>query len=373
MYNTIEVPNWYNIIYKLTYQKVWFFSFIFIGLMPAIISIIEGTAFFSEQLPDFPFFGKFYVWPVAFLILFPILNTCAFLFYDQSIKTLNNSIENGIVSFKDDNREELISSLNLKKFKLFFVTSIALIVTLGYWFGPTLMFKLNTWVHGFNGGSSYLFYSILLGWFIEVFIIILLFYDFFIWSKITKLIVIEPNKINFKPVLFHPDNAAGLSQYSKVALYLYFFIFTLIIFVVVQLSEKFLSDPNLTILEILMKYKAVPISLILLFTILPMTIYTPLAPFKEHLTNEKKKFIANFNYENKVHNTLIALEKDILDFSDNNLSTLDEKQKKHHTIKKSYETIKNIPEWPFDKLLIKGIIMSIVLPIIFLIIEKFFL
>ncbi|MDD5394498.1 MAG: hypothetical protein PHE17_15895 [Thiothrix sp.] len=360
--------DWYPILKKLSAGKVFITSLLIIGVIPSIISILEGNAFKSTEFPQFSFFGDFIVWPISFIVIFPILNSLCYIFYTASTSAINDAISNGVIKFtkKDDliNKDILLSK---SKMKLIIVLIASLIMTSAYWLGPTQMLQEKTWCYGHYFGFSLLFYTSVLIWLFESFLILNLLFDFILWTRLAKTIVSDKERIIFSPILFHPDKSAGLSIFGSVATKIYLIVFVLIIFVLIQFLEKFIAQPNITTLEVFLKYKAVPISFLFLISILPLSLILPLSPFYNEIRVQKQKYLQHLHKKTK--DKLMIYQENILDASSNDLTI---NKDDVENIYSAYQHIQSIKEWPFDSKAIITILSSIILPLASPFLEKIF-
>jgi len=365
--NTIK--HWYSILDRLSAPRVFLYSFIAIGVVPSLISILEGNAFFSERLPDFPFFGKFIVWPIAYLIIFPVLNTFCYLFYKSSRATLMTAIRDGTISCGPEKFESLRTILCVPHplWKLFGLSLLSAFFAVGYWLGFLKMLKLNTWCYGSVFDFSILFYVSLVIWFTEALIILLMIWDFSLWISVENRIVQGKDAIEFSPSLLHPDKTAGLAGFGKTASMIYYIIFSLLVFVSIQIIEKYISDPGISLIEIIEKYRGVPFSFLALLFILPFSFLLPLTPFYRRLRNQKREFLRKINLI--LREKLPIYQRDFLQIPSNKDTSMAEQLAEFEAICKVYTYVKKIPLLPFDLATSRKIFISFVIPILLFVLD----
>lgn len=298
--------HWYSFIGKVNSLQIFLLTFILSGCSTVWISIFEGNAF-NENLTNIkhPFFtGAFFVWPITYIVLIPILNTFLFGFYKSIKLSLDDIKQLGILRISPaDYRMSKYMSLARSPIKILSIFILSTGITFIYWIPigilPTAL-KLGTWMKGpYYLNGSLLFFAAFSIWIIQAFIVLNAFFDYFIWTRIIKHISGRYNENKIRPIIFHSDNAAGLSKIGGTALLFYLCMVVMFVFCFFQISEKFYFwyfwlDKTPTILEIYKIFPAAIITPAILLIILPTAFVLPVLPLIKALKDHRRKILTEF-------------------------------------------------------------------------------
>ena len=348
----------YNYVEKLNILKVYVLSLCFSGFIPLFVSYLEGSLYRGT----YPFLGKFIVWPIMLIAIFPVLNVIIVQFYQKVKIAIVSLKDNKIIQVDPLMHRKIKEKLNFIKSKKKFAAQILLLIVVFSFYATKLTTMTATWAIGDYWGISLLYITIFVIYFIEVLILLNFIVDIFIWQKIEVYLIYE-EKFKFTPKLFHSDNAAGLSSIGDVAFKIYQVAFLFLIAFIVQIIEKYIVHPSWEMIEIITEYKAIPFTFLILLFILPFTFFAPLFPFNKWLQKFKKNYKKKLS--NLLSNELSKVETSFFEKIDNEvISRAQDDLLKLKKINEIYSKINNIPSWPYDKTTIQSVASSILLPIL---------
>jgi len=332
----------------------------------AVLCMATGNAFRFQGKSDFPFFGKFFVWPIAFGLLFPLLNCAILGFYKKANRAFGELISAGSLRLhRDSTLPVLLSdyvSTCLRRGKIALVVLLACGGTVFYWSGPTRMFELNTWCR--SGASvSIPFCYVYVLWVLQLAVLFNAAGDFWVWTRLLRTLLsshsAESHRYDLKYCILHPDGAAGFLALGETAFRMYLPFLLLFVFTVVQLAEKFVSVPNLGVLAVCMEYKAVPISIVLFSAVAPCAFALPLIPLHRFLRNARRRMLVDFyraatpfedspkqaGRERGEKGLITDLGEGIKEFSG------------------AMELLGKSPTWPFDLTIARAVIGGLLIPL----------
>ncbi len=340
-------------------------SFVLTGIVPVGVALATGKAFFSDAHPDYPYFGKFLVWPVAFCAIFPLANGVFAAFHHHVRQALSTTLASGVFTLDPRGRDALERGLLAMRSpkKLAACALVALAVTAYFWLGPSKMMEYETWCRGsLFGRFSLLFFFILPAFFVEVAVIANAIVDFGLWIRCQSILT-GGDGVRFRPLPLHPDRAAGLALFGATALRIYYFVFLLVGFVVAQTIEKFVDSPHLDMFGIIAKYETMPLTLFATMLLLPFSFFLPLVPFTAALRQRREEYFAALNprirQTEEWRQTVAESDPDTTDQQLTELERLD----------KLYDLGRRIPAWPFDMQTLRSFAISVVLPSAALLLE----
>jgi hypothetical protein len=236
--------HWYPILEKISTTRVLLLTFLVTGIGSTIIALAEGT--FIGRDPDFRYWiGPFFVWPVAYLVLLPVIVALIHLTYANFASAIDKGISDGIIVLDNGKRALPYTDIARSKWKLglLAIFSVALTCYMRYsWI--TQFSGRKTWELGSLFGLSVLFYFAAAIVAVALFIAINAAIDFLLWTLMIYRISRNGGGVSLRPTPFHPDGSAGLQKFGQAALSFYFVLVAVSVFITAQVAEKFHVYPD---------------------------------------------------------------------------------------------------------------------------------
>jgi hypothetical protein len=262
------IKPWYPFLSKWSASRIFIVVFCLTGIPPLATSLIEGTAFgpvpqWDDPDPRYAYFGPFFVWPIMFTLLFPLIASLIQSFYHQVNHTQDLAWRDHVIQYNNAQRKRkdpyLITGwpLGWIILKYAVVTIFAISTIFIYWFGVhpivgsgskgilSQTLCTGTWIVGpyklLNGdwpGVSLVFFAAAFAQFVIIFVIANTTLDFFHWAFLISALKSKKYSICIEPIVLHPDTAAGLSQFGKSCWRFYVALLAFGFFVIFQMSEK---------------------------------------------------------------------------------------------------------------------------------------
>jgi len=370
---------WYRFIGRTSAAKVLLVSFAVTGLLPDTVSLLEGNAFTrnedggilgtSVNIQHPLFTGDYFVWPIAFNILLPIMFVLSFKFYVNIRNSFECAMKDGIIRFNTASIDILGAKAFVRsrgKIGTVLVVSLALS---GMIMAIRMIahHKLLTWNNGTIFGHSLLFYVSSIIIFVTVFIVANTLVDFFVWIRMLFKLTKNTKEASFLPNLFHPNGSCGLQQFGKTAMSFYWFVLMIGLFILVQLAEKITRVSNaadaaggaksacemwkqsLTRTDmvscadlIARDFPAVVMTLSAFLVILPAVFFLPMLPLKSMVKRLKTAFLNELSGEMQRLNVEILRNK----YSYQIVEEIDTKYQRMMKMSEIYKTVSQTQLWP---------------------------
>lgn len=325
------------------------------GVFPVTVALLEGNAFISETHPD-PFFGRFFIWPVSFILIFPAITYFLRMFHVKMKYALDMAHDDGILP----NSKTMERALSIRKVITSPIKLIGIgIITVAYAvFFTTNIVKvpiMPTWPYGDIFGFSYLFWVVVFVWSLNIYILLNFVIDLIVWIRTGYILVSGYDDGEFAPMPYHPDNAAGLSLFGSVAITIYLIFVILIIFVCLNTYMSISLYPDYSVSKLASYSVGIISSFIAAAILLPFSFIMPMLPFRNLLSRIKN---------DKLHSIRRNIRKLHDKISDNNSSNeaIKESLERLSLMDSLYQKILKIPVWPFNGKTVKVYITSTLTP-----------
>ena len=333
--------------------------------MPVTVSLLEGNAFVSETHPD-PFFGRFFIWPISFIILFPAVTYFLRQFNIRIGEALDAASNEGILAnSKTKERAYALKKMISSRYKHITIGVITAIY--GYYFAINILEVpiMASWPFGNVFGFSYLFWVSVLIWLVNAFVLLNFVVDLVIWIRLGFVLASGYKDGEFSPMPYHPDNAAGLSLFGSVSVSIYKIFIILVLFVCLNTYMSILLYPEYSIAKIATYSVGILSSFIAAIITLPLSFIMPMLPLRNLLIRIRREKLKQIRIGiKKLHDNIYE--------NDSSNEAIKESLERLKLMDNLYQKILKIPAWPFNGRVVKVYITSTLTPAFIFIIDLLF-